>query len=92
MSAAGKPNTDRPMPPDLQAWIAKYGGYHKIPWAEWDAAVAAYQRERRDVLIAEIETNKQRQRSAGGERQATTETKPRTSNRATNHRKHRRAQ
>ncbi len=35
--------------PDLQEWIAFYGGYHKIPpeaWAEWDRLNEAY-RERR---------------------------------------------
>ena len=30
-------------PPDLQEWVAKYGGYWKIPWNEWDAAVKRYQ-------------------------------------------------
>jgi hypothetical protein len=25
--------------PDLQEWVAAHGGYAKIPWATWDAAV-----------------------------------------------------
>jgi hypothetical protein len=29
--------------PDLQEWVSHYGGYNKIPWAEWDVAVAAAQ-------------------------------------------------
>jgi hypothetical protein len=36
-------------PPDLQEWIARYGGYHKIDWEAWDRAVelwlAAYRQE-----------------------------------------------
>jgi hypothetical protein len=34
--------SSRPNPfPDLQEWVVKYGGYWRIPWDEWDAAVAA---------------------------------------------------
>jgi hypothetical protein len=44
-----KHNTDQPYPkpPDLQEWIVKYDGYTKIPWAEWDAAIAQWQMDRR---------------------------------------------
>jgi hypothetical protein len=38
-------------PPDLQALVAQYGGYHKISaqaWAEFDAAMEVYQATRRD--------------------------------------------
>jgi len=33
--------------PDLQQWVAKYGGYQNIPWEQWDAATRRYQTERR---------------------------------------------
>ncbi len=46
--------TDAPRPPGLQEWIARYGGYASIPWDKWDAAVAAYQARRREVLATEI--------------------------------------
>jgi hypothetical protein len=36
-----------PKPPDLQEWVARYGGYHKIPWPEWNAAMAAWHVARR---------------------------------------------
>jgi len=36
-----------PRPPDLQIWIAKYGGYWKIPWHLWDEAMAVWQFTRR---------------------------------------------
>jgi hypothetical protein len=36
-----------PRPPDLQEWIARYGGRPNIPWDKWDAAIAEYKRERR---------------------------------------------
>ena len=38
-------------PPDLQALVAKHGGYDKISavaWAEYDRAMAAYQLVRRE--------------------------------------------
>jgi hypothetical protein len=38
-------------PPDLQEWIAFYGGYHNIPaeaWAEWDRLHVAL-RERQQL-------------------------------------------
>ena len=48
----GTANTEdnrRLRPPDLQEWVARYGGYDKINWEAWDAAVklwrAAYQQE-----------------------------------------------
>lgn len=34
--------------PDLQAWITAAGGYSRIDWVAWDAAVAAYQAGLRD--------------------------------------------
>jgi hypothetical protein len=37
-------------PPDLQEWVARYGGYQQIPWDEWDQAVADYQAQRRLAL------------------------------------------
>jgi hypothetical protein len=40
----------RPKPPDLQAWIEKYGAYWKILWHEWDAANEKYQHDRRAYL------------------------------------------
>ena len=46
--------TDAPQPPDLQEWVARYGGYTNIPWSEWDAAVSEYQAKRREVLAAEL--------------------------------------
>jgi hypothetical protein len=45
-------SADRPKPPDLQEWIRRFGGYHNIPWPEWDAANAEYQCARRDYLPA----------------------------------------
>jgi hypothetical protein len=35
-------------PPDLQEWVARYGGYQNIPWDLWDAAVVEYQTRRRE--------------------------------------------
>jgi hypothetical protein len=40
--------------PNLEEWIARYGGRARIPWAEWDRAVEAWKAERR----AEFERNK----------------------------------
>jgi hypothetical protein len=31
-----------PERPDLQEWIARYGGYHAIPWADWDHVTEAW--------------------------------------------------
>jgi hypothetical protein len=39
-----------PQAPDLQALVEKFGGYHKITpeaWAEHDAAMAQWHRDRR---------------------------------------------
>ena len=36
-----------PKAPDLQEWVAKYGGYWNIPWDLWDAHVAEWEIERR---------------------------------------------
>jgi hypothetical protein len=38
---------------DLQQWIEAAGGYHLVDWAAWDAAVARYQHERRELLLLE---------------------------------------
>jgi hypothetical protein len=47
----GERNMVEPMKaPNLQEWTARYGGYANIPWAEWDAAVAAWQEWRREQL------------------------------------------
>jgi len=46
--------TDGLSAPDLQEWVARYGGYTNIPWDKWDAAVAEYQAKRREVLAAEL--------------------------------------
>jgi hypothetical protein len=35
-------------PPDLQEWVARYGGYQNIPWDQWDGANAEYQERRRE--------------------------------------------
>jgi hypothetical protein len=37
-------------PPDLQEWVAKYGGYENIPWDLWDAANEEYQTRRREQI------------------------------------------
>jgi hypothetical protein len=44
-----------PRAPDLQEWVARYGGYQSIPWAEWDAAMAAWHRARRIYTTGHIE-------------------------------------
>jgi hypothetical protein len=46
-------SADKLKPPDLQEWVARYGGYHKIPWAEWDAAIEQWQAARRQELEQE---------------------------------------
>jgi hypothetical protein len=52
--AAPTATEDRNMKaPDLQEWIARYGGYPNIPWTKWDAAVAAWQEWRREQLKRE---------------------------------------
>ena len=33
--------------PNLEEWIARYGGRARIPWPEWDRAVEAWKAERR---------------------------------------------
>lgn len=40
-------DSDPPKPPDLQDWIARFGGHRNIPWDQWDTAVEEYQIERR---------------------------------------------
>jgi hypothetical protein len=38
-------------PPDLQALVARHGGYHRIPpeeWAQYDEAMASWQARRRE--------------------------------------------
>jgi len=45
-------------PPNLQEWVARYGGYANIPWAEWDRANAEWQERRREVLRGEQDHNR----------------------------------
>jgi len=45
--------TDFAPRPDLQEWVARYGGYPNIPWDKWDAAMAAWEKARRDRLLDE---------------------------------------
>ena len=33
--------------PNMEEWIARYGGRARIPWAEWDRAVEDWKAERR---------------------------------------------
>jgi hypothetical protein len=43
-------NPHYPQPPDLQAMVERYGGWHAIPqraWAEYDRAEARWQERRR---------------------------------------------
>ena len=40
--------------PNMEEWIARYGGRARIPWAEWDRAVEEWKAERR----AEFERKK----------------------------------
>lgn len=40
----------RPRPPDMHQWMTKHGGYHKIPWDQWEAANNQYQLDRRQGL------------------------------------------
>jgi hypothetical protein len=43
--------TRKPTPPDLQALVARFGGFDKIPpraWAAYDAALARWRAEMRD--------------------------------------------
>ena len=35
--------------PNLQEWVERHGGYHKIPWEEWDKAVAEWHALRLDM-------------------------------------------
>jgi hypothetical protein len=44
---------DKPKPPDLHEWIARYGGYTKIDWEAWDRAMEEYQSARRTILEGE---------------------------------------
>jgi hypothetical protein len=48
-----------PQAPDLQEWTAKYGSYSDIPWAEWDAAIANWQIERRMFTAGDVIEPKQ---------------------------------
>jgi len=38
-----------PKPPDLQEWVARYGGYWKIDWVAWDEAIAQWREAMRHV-------------------------------------------
>ena len=40
--------------PNMEQWIARYGGRARIPWTEWDRAVEEWKAERR----AEFERKK----------------------------------
>ena len=40
---------ERVKQPNLQQWIERFGGYHKIPWAEWDKANAEWHTLRLDT-------------------------------------------
>lgn len=42
-----------PPMPDFQAWVARHGGYHRIPWPEWDEAVAAWDKARKNRILDE---------------------------------------
>jgi len=33
--------------PNMEEWIARYGGRARIPWPEWDRAVEEWKAERR---------------------------------------------
>jgi hypothetical protein len=39
--------------PDLQEWVRKHGGYGRIPWDEWDAAVEKAREDHRTLLAME---------------------------------------
>jgi hypothetical protein len=39
-------------PPDLQEWVASYGGFQNIPWDRWDELNAEYQARRREQIFA----------------------------------------
>jgi hypothetical protein len=47
-----------PKPPDLQEWTARYGGYRRIPWDQWDKAVEDWRRARRAVIQDEVEVSR----------------------------------
>jgi len=44
------PDPPRPKPPDLQEWVARYGGYWKIPWPEWDEAISQWREAMRQLI------------------------------------------
>jgi hypothetical protein len=50
--------TDTLKAPDLQEWVARYGGYNKIGWPAWDAANEAWRASRRERLAADAEESK----------------------------------
>lgn len=46
--------------PDLQEWVARYGGYPNIPWDKWDAAINRWKDDKakeRDMNINEFITD-----------------------------------
>src|SRR5205807_3776147 len=53
--------------PNLEEWIARYGGRARIPWADWDRAVEAWKAER----CAEFERKKLLGRMQSAARQQT---------------------
>ena len=55
--------------PNMEEWIARYGGRARIPWPEWDRAVEAWKAERR----AEFEGRKTLERMQAASLQQTSE-------------------
>lgn len=55
-------SADLPACPDLQDWVARYGGYNKIPWKQWDAALGAWQTAYRNCLFNELYKSRQNAR------------------------------
>jgi hypothetical protein len=55
MELASSPVTPpQPAQPNLEEWIARYGGRARIPWADWDRALEEWKAARR----AEFERKK----------------------------------
>lgn len=55
-----KPRPPTTAPPDLQEWVARYGGYWRIPWPLWDKAIADARQARRDALLDDLDAQRQR--------------------------------
>lgn len=54
--------------PDLQSWVARYGGYHLIPWQQWDAAVLAWRRADEDCIAENYQARIQTRQAQANER------------------------